>query len=129
MTKKYARMDNLIGPLSSNPLIDIITNYQCSWQRSMKEKFPKIFSKGRPLSSTEDSAYMTSFETYIRGELETYSDTTLELFHRDIQIKLSQGISMTEEVYEFLVRQLGYRCLEDAEKEVSERTPLEHNEK
>jgi len=118
MTQKYARMDNLVAPLNGNPLIDVITTSYCALQRAMKEKYPGILSQGRPLSSAEDSDSMTSFETYARGELETYSDATLALLHKDIQGKLAQGISPTEEVYECLVRQLGYSSLEDAEKSV-----------
>ncbi len=119
MTQKYARMDNLIAPLNGNPLIDAITARYCAWQRAMKEKYPGIISRGRPLSSEEDSASMTSFETYLRGELETYSDATLALLDKDIQDKLAHGVSMTEEVYECMVRQLGYSSLEDAEKNAS----------
>ena len=99
MTQKYARMDNLIQKLNSNPLIDTIVEYQCAWQRSMIKKYPGIMSGGRPLSSAEDSAFMTSFETYLRGELETYSDATLELLSIDILDKNAKGISMAEELY------------------------------
>jgi hypothetical protein len=120
MTQKYARMDNLIPELNSNPLIDTIVVCQCAWQRSMMEKYPGIMSGGRPLSRTEDSNAMTSFETYLRGELETYSDATLELLSRDIQAKHAQGVSMAEELYTCLVRDMGYDSLDEAELASSE---------
>ena len=107
MTQKYARMDNLIPKLSSNPLIDKIVEYQSAWQRSMMKKYPGIMSGGRPLSSVEDSAFMTSFETYLRGELETYSDATLQLLNFDILDKNVKGINMAEELYLFLVKKMG----------------------
>ena len=116
MTQKYARMDNLIPPLSSNPLIDTIVGYHCAWQRSMMKKYPGIMCGGRPLSSAEDSAFLTSFETYLRGELETYSDTTLELLNFDILDKNAKGISMAEELYTFLVKDKGYDSLDEAEQ-------------
>lgn len=116
MTQKYARMDNLIPLLNSNPLIDRIVEYQRAWQRSMMKKYPGIMSGGRPLSSVEDSAFMTSFETYLRGELETYSDATLELLSFDIMDKNAKGISMAEELYTFLVKDNGYDSLDEAEK-------------
>jgi hypothetical protein len=116
MTQKYARMDNLINKLNSNPLIDKIAEYQCAWQRSMIKKYPGIMSGGRPLSSDEDSAFMTSFETYLRGELETYSDATLELLNFDILDKNAKGISMAEELYTFLVKEMGYDSLDEAEQ-------------
>ncbi|MBN1364559.1 MAG: DUF4125 family protein [Syntrophaceae bacterium] len=119
MTHKYARMDDLIPPLNSNPLIDAIVGYQCAWQRAMVKKYPGIMSGGRPLSSAEDSAFLTSFETYLRGELETYSDATLELLNKDILSKKAQGINMAEELYLYLVKEKGYDSLDEAEQESS----------
>jgi hypothetical protein len=121
MTLKYARMDNLIAQLSSNPLIDKIVGYKCSWQCSMMKKYPGIMSGGRPLSSAEDSTIMTSFETYLRGELETYSDATLELLSKDILDKNAQGISMAEEIYTFLAKDMGYGSLDEAEQTLRDR--------
>jgi len=116
MTLKYARMDNLIPPLSANPLIDMVVSHQCEWQRSMILKYPKMMSGGRPLSGKEDSAFMTSFETYLRGELETYSDSTLELLSKDILAKLARDINMAEEIYTWLVKEMGYGSLDEAEQ-------------
>lgn len=121
MTQKYARMDNLIKQLNDNPLIDKIVECQCAWQRSMMKKYPGIMSGGRPLSSGEDSAFMTSFETYLRGELETYSDATLELLNFDIMDKKLKGINMAEELYLFLVKERGYDSLDEAEQASSRR--------
>jgi len=116
MTQKYARMDNLIKKLNSNPLIDKIVEVQCAWQRSMIKKYPGIMSGGRPLTSGEDSAFLTSFETYLRSELETYSNATLELLHFDILDKNLKGINMAEELYLFLVKEKGYDSLDEAEQ-------------
>jgi len=116
MTQKYARMDNLIKKLSTNSLIDKIVDVQCTWQRAMIKKYPGIMSAGRPLTSVEDSAFMTSFETYLRGELETYSIATLELLHFDILDKNMKGINMAEELYLYLVKEKGYDSLDEAEQ-------------
>lgn len=116
MTSKYARMDNLIPRLNANPLIDEIASHQCTWQREMFRKYPCLMRGGRPLSSTEDSAFLTSFETYLRCELETYSDATLSLLHSDIMVRAAQGLSMTEQIYMTLVQERGYNSLEDAEE-------------
>ena len=78
-------------------------------------------SGGRPLSSAEDSAIMTSFETYLTGELETYSDATLELLSKDILAKHAQGISMAEEIYTFLAKDMGYGSLDEAEQTLRDR--------
>jgi hypothetical protein len=116
MTQKYARMDNLIKKLNSNPLIDKIVEVQCAWQRAMIKRYPGMMSGGRPLTSVEDSAFMTSFETYLRGELETYSNATLELLYFDILDKNLKGINMAEELYLYLVKEKGYDSLDEAEQ-------------
>ena len=77
MTLKYARMEGLIPRRNTNPLIDDIAVLQYTWQMQMFEKYPHMMAGARDLSSTDDTEYRTSFETYLKGELETYSDETL----------------------------------------------------
>ena len=87
----------------------------------MKSKYPNLMSTARPLSSTEDSASVTSFETYLAGELETYSDKTLALLYRDICDKKRKKINMAEEVYMVLAREQGYGSIREAEKTIGKR--------
>jgi len=121
MRLKYARMQGLIGCENTNPLIDEIVRLKIDWQKEMFRRFPAVMSGARPLSAEGESAQMTSFETYARGELETYSNHTLELLHADLRLKLAQGINMSEEVYEFLVCESGYPSLVEAERRLMER--------
>jgi len=116
MTHKYARMDNLIPARSTNPLIKRIIDVQYKWQEEMFSKYPNIMRGARPLSSTSDTYYKTSFETYLSSELETYSDTTLDFLYKDISNKRKNNINMAEEVYEYLVKALGYKSLAEAER-------------
>jgi len=53
-----------------------------AWQQAMFLSHPAVMSGARPLTDEGTQAQMTSFETYARGELETYSERTLELLHR-----------------------------------------------
>ena len=115
MTLKYARMDNLIPPVSINPLIRQIAAVQKTWQKEVFEEFPKFMSRARPLERNNDGPMGTSFETYLQSELETYSDRTLKLLHRDIQELQESGRNMSKESYEYLVRALGYASLREAE--------------
>jgi len=61
---------------------------------------------------------MTSFETYARGELETYSERTLGLLQRDLLAMQARGESLSEMVYDYLVRASGYASLEAAERKL-----------
>ncbi len=119
MTLKYARMENLIPPLHENPQIDNMLNeivgVQMAWQKEMFAKYPALMSRGRPLTDSEKQAADTSFKTYLRCELETYSLMTLTHHFRDIMVKRSADENMTEEIYVHMVSELGYSDLEEAE--------------
>lgn len=116
MTIKYARMDDLIPRTNENPLIDSILEQQCIWQKEMFTRYPFLMSGGRPVQKEEDTEFATSFESYLRGELETYSHRTLESLHSDIMSMREHGVNMAEKIYDNLVRDLGYESLEDAEE-------------
>ena len=75
------------------------------------------------LSLTDENpwAQMTSFESYAPGELETYSDRTLAVLHRDLLAMLAAGESLSEHVYDHLVRASGYASLEEAEAKLKGR--------
>ena len=116
MTIKYARMENLIPKQNRSPLIDKIVTIHYEWQQEMIQKYPLLMTGARPLSSVEDGTYQTSFETYLRGELETYSEKTLSLLYDDMIQKQENGINMSEEVYNNLVKELGYSSLKEADE-------------
>lgn len=114
MTIKYARMDELIPRENNNPLIEEIAAIQYRWQREMFDQYPELMAGARPLSKDEDSAFRTSFETYLKGELETFSDATLSLLYRDMNSFVQSDVNGSERVYEFLVKELGYGSIEEA---------------
>jgi hypothetical protein len=116
MTIKYARMENLIPKQNKSPLIDKIVTIHYEWQQEMIKKYPNLMAGARPLSSVDDGTYQTSFETYLRGELETYSENTLSLLYDDMIQKQENGINMSEEVYINLVRELGYSSLKQVDE-------------
>ena len=121
MRRKYARMQGLLPAAESNPVLEEIVRLKMDWQRAMFRNYPAVMSGARPLTDESAQAQMTSFETYARGELETYSERTLELLHRDLLAMQARGESLSEMVYEYLVRASGYESLEEAEKKMKER--------
>lgn len=50
---------------------------QVAWAKDFRERYPKLGEAMRALTTTEDTPSATSFETYLRGELGTYSDQHL----------------------------------------------------
>ena len=104
ITEKYARMDNLIPPLNQNPVIQTIVAIESDWIRELHEQYP--------LSVKYDGR----FAVYALAELETYSDTTLALYYRDVQCAQQAGINLAEIRYEHLYLSLGYHSLDEVEK-------------
>jgi hypothetical protein len=108
MTIKYARMQDLITRENRNPLIAEILTIQYRWQEEMVQKYPYLMAGARHLPGPDDTAEDTAFETYLRGELETYADDTLMLLHRDVIELKKMGINGSQQIYEHLVKALGY---------------------
>jgi hypothetical protein len=115
MRRKYARMQGLLPPVESSPVLEEIVRLKMDWQRAMFRDYPAVMAGARPLTAESTRAQMTSFETYARGELETYSKRTLGLLHRDLLEIQARGESLSEKVYDYLVRASGYASLKDTE--------------
>ena len=117
MTVKYARMENRIPSADPNPLIEDIVAIQMRWQAEMIRKYPGIMAGGRPLSQAADDERLTSFETYHRGELETYSGKTLDSYFRDVTEAVGAGRNLIEERHTYIFRESGYDSIDDVENE------------
>jgi len=128
LTEKYARMMQYTSPLeyaeiehrlpSLDPeiylLIDKIVNIVMEWEEELSVKFPNILKRGRPIYSTNDSIYVTSVETYLRGELMTYSQRTLELYYKNVLKQQSEHINGSEITLLYMVKQYGFNSLAEA---------------
>lgn len=88
---------------------------QVSWARSFREKWPKLGSAMRVLTTDEDTSQTTSFETYLRGELSTYSDRTVALYDDLIARFATENRNLTEETIRNTVKIAGFNDLDDAE--------------
>jgi hypothetical protein len=67
------------------------------------------------LRTAEDTPEATSFETYLRGELGTYSQNTFDRY-RDFVVSLkSQGRNLTEQTVRNTVLLAGFASLDEAE--------------
>jgi len=97
---KYARMQDLIPPLKTNPVIDKICEFETSWMMKLSVKFPKTFQAG------------PNFGNYLSCELETYSDRTINLYFRDVLKADYEEKNLGEERYAKLAIDLGYNSLD-----------------
>ncbi len=100
-------------------LIDQICAIQVGWMEENAKAYPHVSGRGRSIHSSEDNPYNTSAETYLRGELLTYSDMTLKLYGRLVAGLAKEGKNLNRMILENTVRMYGYDDLESAEKAYS----------
>ena len=127
MTIKYARMQGLLPCRNANPLIDEIVRIKMAWQSEMIRRHPAIMGSARPISQSGSGDPMTSFETYARCELETYSDDTLTSLYADMRAMLDRGINASEEIYRLQAEKSGFGSLEAAEVYLQEKNNAKEN--
>lgn len=76
---QYAALCNRL-PVISEPkerLVEKIVAIQLKWQEDYARRYPRVARGSRPTDHSADADYVTSFETYLRCELYTYSERTL----------------------------------------------------
>ena len=120
VTLKYARMEGLIPQQNDSELIEKIVEIQIRWTREMAVKYPHVQSQSRSIE--DDSPQSTSTKTYLRGELETYSESTLELHHRDLLEIIERGENLSEKMCAAMVEGAGFSSLEAAEESLALRS-------
>ncbi|TCD54572.1 DUF4125 family protein [Alloscardovia theropitheci] len=96
-----------------------IINMQLVWALDFHKHYPHLGDNMRVLHTADDTKETTSFETYLRGELSTYSDKTLDLYDQFITLKASEEVNLTEEIITWTVRLNGYDSIESAESYLS----------
>jgi len=114
LTEKYARMDNLLLPITPNGTIERIVEIESSWQSQMENAYPALFRRMcRANGQTGDGS---CFSTYLRSELETYGDATLAAYLAWVEQGAQQGRNYSIAMLEQLVQQGGFDSLDQAER-------------
>ncbi|AGL00211.1 DUF4125 family protein [Desulfoscipio gibsoniae] len=117
----YARIEHLLPGLDPEvtQLMDKIMEIELAWQEEVIKAYPYVTKQGRPLYSREDNKFFTSFETYLRSELATYSSKTLKLYYENRVDQKNKDINGAKITLEYTVKQYGYKSLEDANKKIA----------
>ena len=94
MTEKYARMMESTAPEEYERFREILPkrsgkrirmqeeliSQEIWWAEDFSRRFPNLGGTGRKIYTSEDTPWDTSQETYLRGEISTYSDRTIALY-------------------------------------------------
>ena len=129
VVEKYARMMEFSSPIeyevikhqlheisqNKKEIADKIVKIYLNWEQEVVNKYPKIAGRGRPLYSKSDTLETTSIETYLRGELYSYSEKTNLLYYNYIQKCLDEKKNLALENIENIVIEKGFKSLEEAE--------------
>ncbi len=119
--ERYAEIKDNFPVLSDEKksIIEQIVAIQVGWMEEFASKYPAMGERARRIRTSDDSAYDTSYETYLRGELGTYSDKMLELYARFIVGLSGEGRNLAYETMQNTAVLYGYKTIEDAEKFMS----------
>lgn len=129
ITEKYGRMMESTAPEEYEQLkdyfpvlseekkaiIEQIVQMQVVWMEEFAERYPHLAENARSVRSGEDHLYNTSYETYLRGEISTYSDKMLELYGRYVVEHARANQNLAFEIMEHNVHLYGYVDLNAAE--------------
>lgn len=96
-------------------IIETIVKMQVTWMEEFAAEFPCLAGNARSIHTYEDRGWDTSYETYLRGEISTYSDKMLELYGRYIVSHAEKGQNLAREIMTHSVLLYGYESLEEAE--------------
>lgn len=116
--EKYAELEKELPGLSEERIAiqEEIIKIQVGWMEEFAEHYPKMAGNARSIHTSEDTPFNTSYETYLRGELGTYSETTFILYGRFITGLLKENRNLAYETMENTAKFYGYDSLEKAEK-------------
>jgi hypothetical protein len=118
--EEYAKIADLLPALSRETLslVEEIIKIILDWEEEIKAKYPDIAKRGRPTYSSSDGLRVTSIETYLRGELPTYSFKTLKLYFENLKKQRSEKINASEIALEYMMRQYGFSSLKEANEKL-----------
>lgn len=114
--EEYERIKSHFPELSpeKKQIIEQIVGLQVGWMEEFASRYPALAGRARNIHTAEDNLDDTSYETYLRGELGTYSDKMLELYGRYVVSYARSGRNLTYAIMENSVKMYGYESIEAA---------------
>ncbi|NBJ91539.1 DUF4125 family protein [Parablautia muri] len=117
---RYAQIKDSLPKLPSvkKEIIEEIVKIQVEWMEEFAASYPKAAMNARSIHTTEDTPFHTSYETYLRGEISTYSDETLDLYGRFIAQLCREDKNLAKMIMTNTALLYGYGSLEELEEKL-----------
>lgn len=113
--------DHLPDVTQKMDIVEKIVKVNLEWDAQMMQEYPNLRRRGRVATTAEDGVMAgSSMESYLRGELLTYSMKTLELVWKETQEAYQKGESLLKQTITNETSFYGYPSLEAAEARYAE---------
>lgn len=115
--EKYQELKKDLPKLTEDRIAiqESIIAIQVEWMEDFAAQYPKMAGNSRSIRTETDTPYNTSYETYLRGEISTYSERTFVLYGRFIAGLHQQGRNLAYKIMNNTARFYGYIDVDDAE--------------
>ncbi len=116
--EEYAKIADQLPaiPYAKHSGIDDIAKIQVAWMEECAAKYPEMARRSRYVRAEDATPGSTSYETYLKGELATYSMKTIQLYQQYVHELQDQGLNMNAMIMENTAKNYGYPSLEKAEE-------------
>ncbi len=118
--ERYKEFEKELPVLSDDRIAiqEEIISIQVAWMEEFAGKYPKLAGNARSIRTSEDNEWNTSYETYLRGEISTYSENTFVLYGKFIVNLINENRNLAYEIMENTAKFYGYKSVADAESKI-----------
>ncbi len=118
--EQYAKLEHRLPVISGEQIkmIEAVVAVQVDWMCDFAKEYPKAAGNARSIRTEEDTEWNTSYETYLRGEISTYSPDTLWLYGKFISELASNDRNLAYMTMENTAHYYGYKDLDDLERKL-----------
>lgn len=115
---EYAGLCDKFPPISPEKkgVIEQIIAIQMTMMEAFAAEYPNVTQNARSLHTYEDNYVNTSYETYLRGEVSTYSDKMLQLYGAYVVEHARNGQNIAREIIGNTALLYGFKTLDEFEK-------------
>ena len=119
--ERYEQIKDAFPVLSEEriQIMESIIKIQVGWMEEFAKDYPNMAINARTIHTYEDTPYDTSYETYLRGELGTYTDELLQMYAQFIVSLSREHKNLAYMTMDNTAKLYGYENVDDAETKMS----------